>query len=86
MTQRNISEVEEPLNPDADLIELCRAGDEGAFRELMQRYQTRVASISYKVLGNYEDARDVAQEVFFKLYKGIKGFDPKRSSLPGCTG
>ncbi|NQT35542.1 RNA polymerase sigma factor [bacterium] len=80
MAERTIKaiEVEEPLNPDADLIELSQLGDEKAFKELVERYQTRVASISYKVLGNYEDARDVSQEVFFKLYKGIKSFDPKK--------
>ena len=69
---------DESLNPDADLIGLCQQEDERAFQELVERYQTRVASIAYKVLGNYEDARDVAQEVFFKLYRGIKSFDPKK--------
>ena len=80
MAERTIEETktEEPLNPDADLIALSQLGDEKAFKELVERYQTRVASISYKVLGNYEDARDVSQEVFFKLYRGIKSFDPKK--------
>jgi len=45
---------------------------------LVDRYRTRVASIAYQVLGNYEDARDVAQEVFIKLYRGIHGFDPQK--------
>lgn len=78
MAQRNTTEVQEPLNPDADLIERTQEGDEAAFQELVQRYRTRVASIAYQVLGNYEDARDVAQEVFIKLYRGIKGFDPRK--------
>ncbi len=79
MTQHsNNKDSEEPLNPDADLIELCRQGDERAFQQLVESYQTRVASIAYKVLGNYEDARDVAQEVFFKLYHGIRSFNPKK--------
>ena len=68
----------EPLNPDADIIEACRNGDEEAFRVLVERYRSRVASIAYQVLGNYEDARDVAQEVFIKLYRGIHGFDPSK--------
>lgn len=76
--QKKIETEEEPLNPDADLIELCQQGNELAFQELVERYQTRVASIAYKVLGNYEDARDVAQDVFFKLYRGIKSFDPQK--------
>lgn len=72
------TEIDEELNPDADLIELCQNGDDRAFEELVARYRTRVASIAYQVLGNYEDARDVAQEVFIKLYKGIGGFDPNK--------
>jgi len=76
--QRITIEAEEPLNPDADLIEKCQLGDERAFQELVERYKTRVASIAYQVLGNYEDARDVAQEVFIKLYRGIGGFDPHK--------
>ncbi|MDP8239352.1 MAG: RNA polymerase sigma factor [Candidatus Hatepunaea meridiana] len=78
MTIDNQIETEEVLNPDADLIDQCQQGDEKAFEELFKRYHTRVASISYKVLGNYEDARDVSQEVFFKLFRGIKSFDPKK--------
>ncbi len=78
MQQRITNETEEPLNPDADLIEKCQHGDEKAFQELVERYRTRVASIAYQVLGNYEDARDVAQEVFIKLYRGIGGFDPHK--------
>lgn len=69
---------EEPLNPDAELIERCQNGDEQAFQELVDAYRTRVASIAYQVLGNYEDARDVAQEVFIKLYRGIGGFNPEK--------
>lgn len=78
MQQRITNEAEEPLNPDADLIDKCQQGDERAFQELVERYRTRVASIAYQVLGNYEDARDVAQEVFIKLYRGIGGFDPHK--------
>ncbi|MBM3325683.1 MAG: sigma-70 family RNA polymerase sigma factor [Calditrichaeota bacterium] len=72
--------INEPdlLNPDAELIERSQSGDESAFAELVERYTTRVASISYQVLGNYEDARDVAQEVFVKLYRGIASFDPQK--------
>lgn len=75
---RNTNESTEPLNPDADLIEKCQQGDDDAFQELVARYRTRVASIAYQVLGNYEDARDVSQEVFIKLHRGIHGFDPRK--------
>ena len=78
MSARKVQVRDEELNPDADLIELCQQDNEQAFKELIERYQSRVASIAYKVLGNYEDARDVSQEVFLKLYRGIKSFDPNK--------
>ncbi len=78
MPKRNTDKNTEVLNPDADLIEKCQQGNDQAFQELVDRYRTRVASIAYQVLGNYEDARDVAQEVFIKLYRGIHGFDPQK--------
>jgi len=78
MQKRNTDKNEEVLNPDADVIEKCQQGDDQAFQVLVDRYRTRVASIAYQVLGNYEDARDVAQEVFIKLYRGIHGFDPQK--------
>ncbi|MBT7787918.1 MAG: RNA polymerase sigma factor, partial [Calditrichaeota bacterium] len=78
MTQPETESNQEVINPDAELIERCQQNDEIAFQELVELYRTRVASIAYQVLGNYEDARDVAQEVFIKLYKGIHGFNPKK--------
>ncbi len=78
MTKTETESNQEVINPDAELIERCQQNDEVAFQELVELYRTRVASIAYQVLGNYEDARDVAQEVFIKLYKGIHGFNPKK--------
>jgi len=78
MQKRNTDKKAEVLNPDADLIEKCQQGNDQAFQQLVDRYRTRVASIAYQVLGDYEDARDVAQEVFIKLYRGIHGFDPQK--------
>ncbi len=78
MTKTSKDKKSEPLNPDAELIEMCQHGDEEAFQELIERYRTRIASIAYQVLGSYEDARDVTQEVFIKLYRGIRSFDPQK--------
>ncbi len=63
---------------DRELIELAQNNDNAAFTILVERYRTRVASIAYQVLGNYEDASDVVQDVFIKLYRGIVHFDPNK--------
>jgi RNA polymerase sigma-70 factor (ECF subfamily) len=58
-----------------DLILRAQGGDQEAFRELVEMYRTRVASIAYGLVGNFEDARDIAQEVFIKVYRALDRFD-----------
>lgn len=63
---------------DKELISLSVSGDPLAFHTLVERYRTRVASIAYQVIGNYEDARDVSQEVFVKLFRSLDTFDAEK--------
>ncbi len=56
------------------LVEKCAAGDERAFDELVHRYQNKIINIAYGMLADREDAYDVAQEVFIKLYRKIGAF------------
>ncbi len=77
MSNRIKNEGLETVDPDIDLIRRCMDGDVASFNQLVKLYQTRVASVAYQMLGNYEDARDVAQEVFIKLHRNIHRFNPK---------
>ncbi len=61
-----------------DLIEQIRAGSSVAFGELMNRYQSQVARIAYRVVGNYDDAKDVTQLVFVKTAANLNRYDPAR--------
>ncbi len=65
---------------DRDLIERLRKGDLRAFEEVYHRYGSFVYSVAYNVLGNPSEAEDLAQEVFLRLYRKVKGF-MFRSSL-----
>lgn len=58
------------------VIERAKAGDASAFEQIITSYQHRVLSIAWRMLGNREDARDAAQEVFLRVYKYLKGFKP----------
>jgi RNA polymerase sigma-70 factor (ECF subfamily) len=60
---------------DGDLVRRVQSGDQAAFRDLMEKYQSKVHSIVYGILHNREDAEDIAQQVFTKVYFAIKGFD-----------
>ena len=54
------------------VIERCKTGDEKAFAEIVTHYQKKVFNLSYRMLGNLEEAKDIAQEVFISVFKSIK--------------
>lgn len=66
---------------EAALVRRVQAGDESAFREIVERYQSKVFSIIYGILRNRNDAEDIAQQVFAKIYFSIGSFDFRSSLL-----
>jgi RNA polymerase sigma-70 factor (ECF subfamily) len=59
---------------DSDLIERYLAGSEEAFNRLVTRHQRRAVNLAYRFLGNYEDACDIAQDAFVRLYRSLRRF------------
>jgi RNA polymerase sigma-70 factor, ECF subfamily len=66
--------------PEGALVRRAQTGDEAAFREIVERYQSKVFSIIHGIVRQRNDVEDIAQQVFAKVYLSIKGFD-FRSSL-----
>lgn len=66
---------------EAALVRRVQARDELAFREIVERYQAKVFSIIYGILRNHNDAEDIAQQVFAKVYFSIRNFDFRSSLL-----
>ena len=62
------------------LVRRAQAGDEAAFREIVERYQSKVFSIIHGIIRQRNDIEDIAQQVFSKVYFSIRNFD-FRSSL-----
>ncbi len=58
-----------------DIIEKAKKGDQSAFQQIVDKYKTQVASIAYKMVGDYEDAKDISQIVFVKTYQNLVNFD-----------
>ncbi len=54
------------------VIACCKAGDKKAFEAIVLFYQKKVFNIAYRMLGNMEEAKDLAQEVFFSVSESIK--------------
>ena len=71
---------EPKTNPsDAALIERCRRGEAGAFDILVERYQRKVIGLCLRHLRSYEDACDLAQEVFVQVFQHLAEFQGKSS-------
>ena len=67
------------MDKDRDqlLVERCRDGDRAAFTELVIRYQRPIYNAAYRVLGNSEDASDIAQAVFLRVAERLDDYDPQ---------
>src|SRR5258706_6415512 len=57
---------------DEQLVTKCMAGDRRSFDELIKRYQRQAVAVSYRLLGNSQDALEVTQDAFLKAYSSIK--------------
>src|ERR1700744_4609488 len=78
---RTKTRVDHKNSEEAALVRRVQARDELAFREIVDRYQSKVFSIIFGVLRNHNDAEDIAQQVFSKIYFSIKNFDFRSSLL-----
>ena len=59
---------------DWELVQRSQAGDHEAFRELVERYQRKIAALALGMLRNREDASDIVQETFAKAYQNLDRF------------
>jgi|ERR1039457_1602458 RNA polymerase sigma-70 factor (ECF subfamily) len=75
------SKLDHRTTDEAALVRRVQAQDEMAFREIVDRYQAKVFSIIYGILRNRNDAEDISQQVFAKIYFSIKNFNFQSSLL-----
>ena len=67
---------------DAALVERCLENDEVAVRTFVERYQGRIFGICFRMLGHREDAEDVAQDVFLRVFRHLHKWDSTRPLKP----
>jgi RNA polymerase sigma-70 factor (ECF subfamily) len=63
------------------LVRRCVSGDAAAWQEIVQQYHRRIYNICYRFSGSADDASDLAQEVFIKMYRTLSTFDTTRASF-----
>ena len=62
---------------DSDLVVRAMAGREDGFEELVRRYQRPIVAYVYRMVGDYDSALDLAQEVFIKVYNSLARYSPE---------
>jgi len=68
------SAAAQPLTPDS-LIEQCLAGDQTAWEQIVRQNWRKVFNVAYKFVGKHDEAEDLTQDIFLKIFKALGTFD-----------
>lgn len=69
------------IKSDRELVRRCRAGDSGAWEEIVRTFSRRVYNLAYRFSGRHEQAEDLTQEVFVRVYRSLDQYDPQAGDL-----
>src|SRR5256885_10615056 len=69
--------TQSPEPDDRELVQTIRGGDADAFEQLVRRKTSKVYALCYRIIGNAEDAKDISQLVFIKLWENLEKYDPQ---------
>jgi len=64
---------------EAALVDASLQGHRGAFDVIVERHRRQVYALCYRFVGNHEDASDLAQDVFVRAFRGLRGFKSRAS-------
>ena len=64
----------QPVTPDS-LIEQCLSGDQVAWETIVRQNWRKVFNVAYKFVGKHDEAEDLTQDIFLKIFKALKTFD-----------
>src|SRR5262245_10344 len=68
------SAAAQPMTPDS-LIEQCLAGNQAAWETIVSQNWRKVFNVAYKFVGKHDEAEDLAQDIFLKIFKALASFD-----------
>ncbi|HVD94072.1 MAG TPA: sigma-70 family RNA polymerase sigma factor [Vicinamibacterales bacterium] len=68
------SAAAQPATPDS-LIEQCLAGDQVAWEQIVRQNWRKVFNVAYKFVGKHDEAEDLTQDIFLKIFKALRTFD-----------
>ncbi len=67
---------------DSELIQRCRLGDSLAWEHLVEKFQRRIFGLALTYVHNREEARDLAQEIFVRVFNGLNQFKDDQAFVP----
>jgi RNA polymerase sigma-70 factor (ECF subfamily) len=70
-----MSDAPSPTQVTDEIIERCLNGDQAAWESIVRMYRRKVFNVAYKFVGRHDQAEDLTQDVFLKLYKSLDTFD-----------
>lgn len=68
-------------NPELDLVKGCLTGDPSAWEAIVRRYQHRIYNLAYRYTGKFDEAEDLAQEIFLKVYRTLSSYRPESGAF-----
>src|SRR5438094_6356579 len=68
------SAAAQPATPDS-LIEQCLSGDQAAWEAIVRQNWRKVFNVAYKFVGRHDEAEDLTQDIFLKIFKALRTFD-----------
>jgi len=77
--------LDDMTRTDSDLVRSCLMGNNDAFAELITRYKRLIYSVAYKFTKENEEADDMAQEAFIKIYRSLSRYDDKYKFSTWCV-
>ncbi len=63
------------------LVRRCKSGDAAAWEELVRQYNRRIYGICYRFTGSQDEAEDLTQDVFIRMYRTLDSYDPERAAF-----
>ena len=71
----------EDVRAAAMLVRRCLAGDAVAWEQIVQQYHRRIYNLCYRFAGSADDAQDLTQEVFIRMYRTLQSYDVERGAF-----
>jgi RNA polymerase sigma-70 factor (ECF subfamily) len=66
---------------DAELVKGCLAGNQAAWETIVRQHHQRIYNLAYRFTGRFDEAEDLAQEIFLKVYRSLASYRPESGAL-----